>query len=169
MAWTTPTTWTAGSVVTASDLNAQIRDNLLYLLVRPGSVVKRVVANNGSYSTSGSAASFAYIDTTNLSITMNTSGGNVIVGFSAAFGNGPIAVDFDIDGTRYTTSNMGIGQFAWHPNNGVVNLISYSELVTGLSVGSHTLKAMWKGLSAGTVVLWSGTLTSPTVFWAMEV
>jgi hypothetical protein len=28
MAWTTPTTWVDGTVVTAADLNAQIRDNL---------------------------------------------------------------------------------------------------------------------------------------------
>lgn len=32
MSWTVPVTWTTGQVVGASDLNTQIRDNLLYLL-----------------------------------------------------------------------------------------------------------------------------------------
>lgn len=31
MAWTTPATWSDGSIVTAADLNAQVRDNLKYL------------------------------------------------------------------------------------------------------------------------------------------
>lgn len=31
MAWTNPTTWTAGQVVTAANLNTEVRDNLLYL------------------------------------------------------------------------------------------------------------------------------------------
>lgn len=31
MAWTTPRTWTAGEVVTASMMNEQVRDNLSYL------------------------------------------------------------------------------------------------------------------------------------------
>lgn len=31
MAWTTPRTWTAGEVVTASMMNEQIRDNMTYL------------------------------------------------------------------------------------------------------------------------------------------
>lgn len=31
MAWTTPKTWTIGELVTASDLNEQVRDNLNHL------------------------------------------------------------------------------------------------------------------------------------------
>jgi hypothetical protein len=31
MAWTTPRTWSVGEIVTADELNAHIRDNLLYL------------------------------------------------------------------------------------------------------------------------------------------
>lgn len=32
MGWTTPKTWNPGAIVTAADLNEQLRDNLLYLL-----------------------------------------------------------------------------------------------------------------------------------------
>ena len=39
MAWTTPSTWTVGSLVTADQLNAQLRDNLTFL--------KLLVDNNG--------------------------------------------------------------------------------------------------------------------------
>lgn len=34
MAWTTPRTWTVGEVVTAAELNEQIRDNVGYLYDR---------------------------------------------------------------------------------------------------------------------------------------
>jgi len=33
MAWTTPVTWAIGQLVTASDMNAQVRDNLNHLKV----------------------------------------------------------------------------------------------------------------------------------------
>lgn len=39
MAWTTPATWTVGSLVTADQLNTQLRDNLTFL--------KLLVDNNG--------------------------------------------------------------------------------------------------------------------------
>lgn len=39
MAWTTPTTWTVGALVTADQLNVQLRDNLTFL--------KILVDNNG--------------------------------------------------------------------------------------------------------------------------
>ena len=38
MAWTSPTTWSVGAVVTASQLNTQIRDNLRYLKGLDGAV-----------------------------------------------------------------------------------------------------------------------------------
>lgn len=35
MAWTTPKTWTVNEVLTAADMNAQLRDNLTFLRDRP--------------------------------------------------------------------------------------------------------------------------------------
>lgn len=35
MAWNTPKTWTPGEVVSAANLNQQLRDNMNHLLVRP--------------------------------------------------------------------------------------------------------------------------------------
>lgn len=33
MSWTTPVTWTIGQLITAADLNEQLRDNLLHLKI----------------------------------------------------------------------------------------------------------------------------------------
>jgi hypothetical protein len=53
MAWTTPSTWTTGQVVTAADLNAQIRDNMTFVHATHGGRLHEAAAlsqtNSGSF------------------------------------------------------------------------------------------------------------------------
>jgi hypothetical protein len=173
--WTSPVTWNPGQVVAASDLNAQLRDNLIYLFARPQNVVKR--DNGANYTTT--STSFVDIDGTNLKITLNISGGAVLLGFTGvAVGGsivtnaGPAAFDFLIDSTRYASA--GTDGLVANANTAYWNGVSMAALVTGLSAGSHTFKVQWKFLGVGTSsVLCAGNGTGgqdfiPT-FWAIEV
>ena len=149
MAWTAPATWSPGQVVTATDFNAQLRDNLGYLLSRPNSSIKR--DNNANYTTTSGV--FVDIDTTNLSIQLTTSGSAVLLGFTGVLntsGNDGY-LDFTIDGTRYGSAGDGIAQIS----GAVDRTVSMLALVTGLAAGAHTFKVVW-GVGSGTLTLRSG-------------
>jgi hypothetical protein len=167
--WTSPVTWNPGQVVAASDLNAQLRDNLIYLFTRPQSCIKR--DNGASYTTT--STSFVDIDGTNLKITLNISGSAVLLGFTGqttrdSGGAEPI-FDFLIDSTRYASAGAdGLGRV---PGN--IGPFCMTGLATGLAAGSHTFKVQWKVGASGTATLYAGNGTSgqdfiPT-FWAIEV
>lgn len=153
MPWTTPITWTAGSVVGASQLNQQVRDNLNYLLSRPHQVIKR----DATYTTTSTA--FVEMDSVNLSITLTLSGSAVLVGFSATIVN-PAQFDLSVDGVRYTSFANGL---IYHNIGFAYSVpISYAVLVNGLSVGSHTFQPLWR-------VPGAFATASSVVFWACEV
>lgn len=166
MAWTTPQTWTAGSVVSASQLNEQLRDNMAYLLNRPH---QRIVRTATADYTTASAA-FVDIDSVNLSITLTLSGSAVLLGFSGMTlldSGGAVAPAFNltVNGSLYTTAPNGLvsveGQgFLWTP-------VSFTVLVVGLSVGSHVFRPVWRRLSTNAVTL--RAISNPVSFWAVEV
>ncbi|PJF30840.1 MAG: hypothetical protein CUN51_06550 [Candidatus Thermofonsia Clade 1 bacterium] len=164
MPWTTPTTWVSAQVVTATQLNEQLRDNMNYLLSRPHQRIIRVASSN--YTTT--STTFVDIDATNLSITLTISGSAVLVGFSgvAEVNSGPFyCFDFTVDGNRYTTVSNGLLEV--HTATGFIHVpASYTALVMGLTVGSHTFRPVWRATS-GTATL--RAVNSPVVFWAMEV
>lgn len=62
MTWTTPVTWATNQLVTAANMNEQVRDNLNYLLAKP--TVKILGDTGANYSTS--STSFVDVDVTNL-------------------------------------------------------------------------------------------------------
>src|SRR5512134_3501672 len=74
MAWTFPKTWFAGELLTASLLNTHLRDNLNALKFLPKD---RFVDNAASYSTT--STTFVDVDTTNLTLTIETTGGDALV------------------------------------------------------------------------------------------
>jgi hypothetical protein len=162
MTWTTPMTWVASSVVSAAQLNEQLRDNLVYLLSRPH---QRIIRDAG-YSTT--STSFVDIDSTNLSITLTLSSGAVLVGlevnaFYDGSGSRPV-FDITIDGTRYANAvATGLGGITGVSGSFTVHL-SFTVLVVGLTVGSHIFRPVWRNSTTGTA-----SLVSPVVFWALEV
>ncbi len=169
-AWTTPATWAASQLVTATDLNVQMRDNLGYLFARPQAVVKR--DNNANYTTT--SGTFVDIDSTNLKITLTISGSTVLLAFVGTFvhsGNN-IFLDIDVDGARVGSaggSGLAGASFSTPGNQTTIPLII---LVTGLAPGAHTFKVQW-AVSAGTGTLFSGSGTGGQdyipVFSAVEV
>lgn len=166
MGWTAPTTWVADQVVGASDLNAQLRDNMGY--VHAGKPAGVIVRNNaGVYSTS--SGSFANIDGTNLKTTISTTTGRVALFFVGSFYADATArllsLDCTIDGARWMASyTNGMGKETLDTNSRIITL---AMMKTGLSVGSHEFIIQWK-VESGTAYLFSATGDVPVNFVVAE-
>lgn len=171
MAWTTPRTWVNGEVPGETIFNAHVRDNLNYLLSgRGGSAAAR--DNNASYTTS--SGTFVDIDGTNLAITATIQSGKALILFTgvtlmAAASEQP-AFDISVDGTRFGGSDGLLTAQAGTNTHKIP--ICIAVIKTGLSVGSHTFKPVWRAIT-GTVRLYAGNGVStedtlPT-FSVMEI
>ncbi len=171
MAWTNPKTWMAGEVVGANDLNEQLRDNMSYLHSRPHQRIVRTAT--ADYTTT--STTFVDIDSTNLSITLTVSSGTVMVGFSAVTLVNTWtsfvmpAFNFTIDGVPFTTAPRGVICYDQSPLAASFDRpVSYTVLVTDLTVGTHTFRPQWRNIAtSGTITLYA--VSSPVIFWAMEV
>lgn len=156
MAWTTPATPTAGQGLAASFWNEQVRDNLNALKAPPF----QQMAYTGAAQFSSSASTAVPVDTANLSITLNTQGGDVQVQFMA-FQN---AIYSTIYGLNYDgTAWGGTGIFRQGQEAGMV---SYNVWITGLASGNHTFRPTW-WVPAGNLTTIDPTAL-PVVFWARE-
>ncbi len=167
MPWTTPKTWVNSEPLTAADLNTHLRDNLNALHAPPtAAFLANEVAN---YTTTSST--FVNIDNTDgkLSLTITTTGGDVMVGFVGyVYGSGNIGyLDVEMDGTRIG-SDDGLAIFY-----NTIATTSFVILKTGVSAGSHTFKLQWKITAGGTATLYAGAGTSGAdlhpQFWVREV
>ncbi len=168
--WTAPATFTPGQIVTATDLNTNVRDNPLYLFTRPQ---QTILSNVGTDYTTTSTT-FVDIDATNLKITKTLFGTAVLLGFTGSYALNNTATvywDFDINGTRFASGGTeGITGTPFSSTLG--NLITLVVLVTGLTPGSNTFKIKWR-VSANTATLFSGVAASGKDFlpdfWCIEV
>lgn len=147
MAWTTPTTFVAGNVLEAADLNEQVRDNMTY--VHSGKPATSIARNNGSDYTPG--ASFADVDATNLSITLSLTTGRVVISAqvvikAATSQSIDCYLDVAIDGTRHGGTNGITVESTTDPKT---KGAGFYVMVTGLSVGSHTFKLQAKQTHTG--------------------
>ena len=159
MAWTTPKTWAVDELVTASDLNTHIRDNLNALKVPP---TDHYELNEGSdYTTS--STSFVDVDATNLALTITTTGGDVLVHFHGYTVNQGY-FDLAVDGSR-AGGDDGCIRFTTGP-------VSFTRLITGLAAGEHVFKLQWKTVGAA-LTLYAGTGTAGydlhPQFWVREI
>ena len=142
MAWTTPSTFTAGNVLEAADLNEQLRDNMSY--VHSGKPATAIAHNNTTAYTPGT--SFGDVDAINLSITLSLTTGRVLItaqcAFVAATNDGTtMYLDVTIDGTRQGgTDGITMDATTFPAKKGV----GFSLFKTGLSTGSHTFKLQAK-------------------------
>ena len=168
MAWTTPKDWAVDEQLTASKLNTHLRDNLNALKSPPSDNYE---CNEGSDYSSNST-SFADVDGTNLSLTITTNGGDVMVGFHGTFQAGTNATVF-LDVYVDTADDGGDDGYVVQimPANSP-ETVSFVRLITGLSAGSHTFKLRWK-TNGATVTLFAGAGTSNRdmhpQFWVREV
>lgn len=113
---------------------------------------------------STSSASFA--DMTDMSITITTTGGRVLLGFTAPFSNSATSLNnftFAVDGVDVGNATRGLTSItivtATQSGNPAMTYLT----PTALSAGSHTFKVRWK-TNAGTA-----TAYQDGQFWAQEV
>lgn len=165
MTWTTPKTWTNEPLI-AGDLNTHLRDNMEALKDPPTAHVE--LDELTDYSTT--STTFVDVDATRLSLTVDTNGGAVIVGFAGAMqitGANFAYLDVTVDGTRFAGDNGLLGI-----RDTVLDNVSFVILVTNLSAGSHTFALQWR-VNSGTATLFAGAGSTNTdlhpQFWVREV
>ena len=153
MAWTTPGTATAGSVLTASFWNTQVRDNLLAL--PRGYVAQTTLA------TSFSTSSTSYVDVTGLSVTFTAEANRryQVMLFSSVGNAGGV--------TQVVINNTVSDIAEWYAS--VANLVTtgMTFAVTTPSAGSVTYKARIK-TNSGTISIY-GTNTRAEIASRMLV
>lgn len=174
MTWTAPKTWSS-EPLTSNDLNTYIRDNQNDIRARQDNNVDYILDEASDYTTT--STSFVDVDATNLAITIETNGGDVLVGFAGGCANNSttnagrqtylnVAVDdtdyFDDDGA------LAVSRFYSSPGNA-----SFVVLIEGLAAGTHTFKLRWKTFSGTTSTLYAGAGSSDNdthhQFWAQEI
>lgn len=152
--WATARTWATGEALTASLFNTHIRDQLNALKTPAHAWSELNEASNYTTTSTG----FTDIDATDMSITVTTGGGSLLVLFTAFVSyNGTAGnyVNFDllVDGVAFAGDD---GIQAIGPGEG--NL-AIAQIVDGLASGSHTIRLRWR-VSSGTATMYVGAGTS---------
>jgi hypothetical protein len=151
MPWNTPTTWNTSQLVTAADLNAQVRDNVSY--VHNGKPAVVVAKNNAGSPLSTSLSTWQVVHNDFIA-NVTTTTGRVLIAFAGSMyadANGRLlGLDVELDGVRIG----GTGGLIKEALVTTATNISFTILRTGLSNGSHTLKLMWS-VALGTAYLFA--------------
>lgn len=154
--------WEPGQLVTAADLNAQIRDNVGYLFARPLGVYTADEAAN--YVTTATA--FVDVDAADFTVMLTIGSGRARVHFHGSLhlnGSSPGSqrafFDVLVDGARHGRDD-GIC-FIETVNNGH-QFVSFTRVIAGLTPGPHTFKLQWRGyatVGTPTLTLYAGAAT----------
>jgi hypothetical protein len=159
MAFTAPSTFTAGQLITANDLNTQLRDNLIAL--KDPNSASYILNESSDYATTSNA--FVNVDATagklSLSITLAVQA-DVFIFFTGSVESSAAArANFDIamDGTR-----IGGDDGLLIVGMNTINLsmpVSLTFLKTAVPAGSHTFNLQWK-TNTGTLTMYAGAGTA---------
>ncbi len=168
MPWTQPITWTPAQVVAASDLNAQMRDNLLYLLAsRPIAAVNRVGA--ADYTTA--SGSFVDVDASNLILTLTLNGSRALVVATALIvgtvAGGGCFLDWIVDGTTRAGGSAGLVGTAVPTSGLSIHAATAIGLFTGLAAGAHSFKLQYRGNGTGGATVYNNGL--PITLFGLEI
>jgi len=155
--------WAVGEALTAGNMNNYINDNLDALKAPPTD--DYVVDEGADYSTT--STSWVDVDSSDLQLTITTTGGDVLIGFYGFHVNASSSCYFDVtlDGTR-----IGGDDGLQRAYTGYTP-VSFVYLKTGLSAGTHVFKLQWRVLGA-TSYLYAGAGTTNNdlhpQFWVRE-
>lgn len=169
MAWTTPKTWSS-EPLTSVDLNTYVRDNQNHLKDRIDSSASTVVSGIRNYSTT--ATEWVDIDPQALALTLQTHGGDVLIGFTGAVSHsGDSKVTYfniAVDESNYF-SDDGVTQFHNPSQNDVFHFkpLSIVVMIPSLSTGSHVFTLRWKTVRSNTTAM--DIVTTHPQFWAKEI
>lgn len=169
MAWTSPKTWTS-EPLTSVDLNTYVRDNQNHLFDRIDSSASLIDSGASNYSTT--ATDWVDVDPRAFALTLQTHGGDVLLGFIGAIRHSADAkvsyFNVAVDGNNYF-SDHGVTQFinGGHNDRQRFKPLSIVVMIPSLSPGSHIFKLRWKTSSSNSATL-DGATTHPQ-FWAQEI
>lgn len=169
MAWTTPKTWSS-EPLTSIDLNTYVRDNQNHLKDRLDNAASRSVS--GAVILASTANEFVDVDPTNLSLTLTTHGGDVLVGFTGTVSNSnnnaSTKFNVAVDGVDYIADD-GVTAMtnSASGDNGRTKPLSFVLLIAQLSPGSHTFKLRWKTVRNNTARM--DIVDLHPQFWAKEI
>jgi len=156
MAWTTARTWVAGELVTASMMNTHVRDNLNALKAPPTDLHN---ADEGA-DWSTTSATFTAIDATDLSLSLTTTGGDILVSFCGNFIAAAAAyvyLQVVLDGAGQEADDGLIAAYL-DRTTAAGRPLSFTKLIQNVSAGAHTVLLNWKA-STSTITLFGGAGT----------
>ena len=157
MTWTAPKTdWSTGELFAAEDMNA-IGANLA-ALKDPATA-----AYTTTEDINVDIREFTDIDSDNLSLTITTVGGDVLVHFHGSVQRNNhrwVYFDIDVDGTRLGGDDGILRTHIAHGDGH--DIVSFSRLIQNLSAGSHTFKLQCK--TSAEIKLYA-----EAQYWAREV
>ncbi len=171
--WTTPRTWGTGDLVTAADLNEQLRDNLAYLKT---AITFDLVEADNNY-TSTNASTFEDVDTSNLSLTVTTRGKLAAIGLQTCLRqtqqSQAICMDITVDGNRVGGNFRGL---VYHRMTNARDATAPTPVfahhwLTTLPAGTHTLKLVWLQVTTNLDTGYIDNTANgglPTRLWLME-
>ena len=169
MAWTAPKTWSS-EPLTSLDLNSNVRDNLNHLKDRLDSSAGNFISGQSRLETT--ATEFVDVDAVNLSLSLTTHGGDVLLGFTGTVqcskASGTVAFNVAVDDVDYVADDGIIRHTlgaSFDTNRH--KPLSFVMLIPGLSVGSHTFKLRWKAGSGNTAII--DVVRLHPQFWAKEI
>lgn len=148
-AWTAPSTWTSGQIVTDTQLNAQLRDNLLWL-GGTGGIITQVVAAvaTGTNPTTTSTSPVPLIDPT---LTITTLAGSSLLAIAQlTVSNTAVgAVNSFFLGLNSTATTGGVMTFTQGAAGGST-IVTLTAVSTSTSAATQTLEVFW-ACSSGTL------------------
>ena len=169
MAWTTPKTWSS-EPLTSIDLNTYVRDNQNHLKDRLDNAASRSVS--GAVILASTANEFVDVDPTNLSLTLRTHGGDVLVGFTGTVkhtaNNASTNFNVAVDGVDYIADDGVIAVTnSSGGDTGRFKPLSFVLLIAQLSPGNHNFKLRWKTTRNNTARM--DIVDLHPQFWAKEI
>lgn len=157
MAWTTPKTWLAGAPLLAADLNTHVRDNLAALKAPPTDTHDANEASDWSTT----STTFTAIDNVDLSLSLTTTGGDILVAFCGNFiasAANSVYLQVVLDGVGKQGDDGYISEYL-DRSAAPGRSVSFSYLIEGVAAGTHTIVINWK-TSGGTVTMFGGAGTA---------
>lgn len=161
--WTTPRTWAAGELVTATIMNSYVRDQQ-NALKTPASVYG-YLDEAADYTIA--STTFADVDGSDLAFTFTTGAGILCCMFlvtpfySSGTGNAQICFDIKVDGTRYGGDD-GITQAFVTSGSAPLHQSVMVFCAVPVDAGSHEVKLQWMRYTSSSVTagLYAGAGTS---------
>jgi len=161
--WHGTADWEVGQLVTAADLNAQVRDNVGYLFERP----LGLVTSNRSSDFVTTSTSFVNVHADDMAVTLDLEGTRVRVTFQGNFriqtsspGTGRLYLDVAVDGIRQAGDD---GICVVHVTTDSYEPLGFSWVITDLAPGTHTFTLQWRttaSVGSPTTNLFAGAGTS---------